>query len=161
MATMRVHFDQQQGRPFLIAAAEITGSRHSQRMSLPIGEGERAEESSEEIQRVCWCSSWRAAADEGYQQRFGCKEKRAAHGGASGGCQKKATVSFRHGHLLHNPSHIEWENIVLREFLAADIQRIEGIGAVRSVFEEVFLGLRIFLHGLVFPEPVATPLHAS
>ena len=42
----------------------------------------------------------------------------------------------------------------------ADIERIEGIGAVGSVFERVFFGLRLLLHGLVLAEAVATSLHS-
>ena len=43
---------------------------------------------------------------------------------------------------------------MLGKFFASDVERVEGIGAVRPVFEEVFLGL-------VFSESVAAPLHAS
>ena len=50
---------------------------------------------------------------------------------------------------------------MLGKFFASDVERVEGIGAVRPVFEEVFLGLWIFFHGLVFSESVAAPLHAS
>lgn len=49
---------------------------------------------------------------------------------------------------------------MLWEILAADIERIEGIGAVGSVFEKVFFGLRLLLHGLVLAEAVATSLHS-
>lgn len=35
------------------------------------------------------------------------------------------------------------------EFLAADIEGIEGIGVAGSVSEKVFFGLRLLLHGLV------------
>lgn len=49
---------------------------------------------------------------------------------------------------------------MLWELLAADIERIEGIGAVGSVFEKVFFGLRLLLHGLVLAEAVATSLHS-
>ena len=47
---------------------------------------------------------------------------------------------------------------MLWELLAADIERIEGIGAVGTVFEEVFFGLRLLLHGLVLAEAVALEL---
>ena len=40
-----------------------------------------------------------------------------------------------------NAAHRQRERIVVREFLAADVEGIEGIGAVGAVFEEVFLGL--------------------
>ena len=42
----------------------------------------------------------------------------------------------------------------------ADIERIEGIGAVGTVFEKVFFGLRLLLHRLVFAEAVASTLHS-
>uniref|UniRef100_UPI003FEFFBD0 hypothetical protein n=1 Tax=Prevotella sp. TaxID=59823 RepID=UPI003FEFFBD0 len=44
---------------------------------------------------------------------------------------------------------------MLWEPLAADVEHIEGIGAVGTVFEEVFFGLRLLLHGLVLAEAVA------
>ncbi|WP_417098089.1 hypothetical protein [Leyella stercorea] len=46
------------------------------------------------------------------------------------------------------------------ELLAAEIEGIEGIGAVGTVFEKVFFGLRLLLHGLVLAEAVATSLHS-
>ena len=49
---------------------------------------------------------------------------------------------------------------MLWEFLAADIEGVEGIGAVGTVFEKVFFGLRLLLHGLVFAEAVASSLHS-
>ena len=49
---------------------------------------------------------------------------------------------------------------MLWELLAADIEGVEGIGAVGTVFEKVFFGLRLLLHGLVFTEAVATSLHS-
>lgn len=49
---------------------------------------------------------------------------------------------------------------MLWELLAADIERIEGIGAVGAVFEKVFFGLRLLLHRLVFTEAVASTLHS-
>ena len=47
---------------------------------------------------------------------------------------------------------------MLWELLAADIERIEGIGAIGSMFEEVFFGLRLLLHGFVLAEAVALEL---
>ena len=47
---------------------------------------------------------------------------------------------------------------MLWELLAADVERIKGIGAVGTVFEEVFFGLRLLLHGLVLAEAVALEL---
>ena len=49
---------------------------------------------------------------------------------------------------------------MLWELLAADIERIEGIGAVGAVFEKVFFGLRLLLHRLVLAEAVASSLHS-
>lgn len=40
----------------------------------------------------------------------------------------------------------------------ADIERIEGIGAVGTVFEKVFFGLGLLLHRLVLAEAVALEL---
>ena len=49
---------------------------------------------------------------------------------------------------------------MLWELLAADIEGVEGIGAVGTVFEKVFFGLRLLLHGLVLAEAVASSLHS-
>lgn len=45
---------------------------------------------------------------------------------------------------------------MVREFLAADVEGIESVGAVGAVFEEVFFGLGELLTGLVFTETVAS-----
>ncbi len=50
---------------------------------------------------------------------------------------------------------------MLRELLTADIQRIEGVRSVRAMFQQVFLRLRLLLHGLVLAESVSPPLHSS
>ena len=49
---------------------------------------------------------------------------------------------------------------MLWELLAADIEGVEGIGAIGAVFEKVFFGLRLLLHTFVFAEAVATSLHS-
>ena len=49
---------------------------------------------------------------------------------------------------------------MLGELFAADIEHIEGIGAVGTVFEKVFFGLRLLLHRLVLAEAVATSLYS-
>lgn len=49
---------------------------------------------------------------------------------------------------------------MLWELLAADIERVEGIGAVGTVFEKVFFGHRLLLHGVVLAEAVASSLHS-
>jgi len=43
------------------------------------------------------------------------------------------------GVFLQYPRHREAESIVIREFLAADVEGIESIGAIGAVFEQVFL----------------------
>ena len=47
---------------------------------------------------------------------------------------------------------------MLWELFAANVEGVEGIGAVGTVFEEVFFGLRLLLHGLVLAEAVALEL---
>ena len=47
-------------------------------------------------------------------------------------------------------------NDLLRELFAPNIECIEGISAIGTVFEEVFLGLGQLLAGLVFVEAVAS-----
>ena len=42
----------------------------------------------------------------------------------------------------------------------ADIERIEGIGTAGTVFEKVFFWFRLFFHGLVLAEAVASSLHS-
>jgi hypothetical protein len=44
---------------------------------------------------------------------------------------------------------------MLWELLGSDVERVESIGAIGVVFEKVFLGLRVLLHGLVLSEAVA------
>ncbi len=47
---------------------------------------------------------------------------------------------------------------MLWELLVADVERVEGIGAVGTVFEKVFFGFRLLLHRLVLSEAVAFTL---
>ena len=49
---------------------------------------------------------------------------------------------------------------MLWKLLAADIEGIEGIGAVGAVFKEVFFGLWLLLHRLVLAEAVATTFYS-
>ena len=49
---------------------------------------------------------------------------------------------------------------MLWELLAADVEGVEGIGAVGTVFEKVFFGLGLLLHTFVFAEAVAPSLHS-
>lgn len=47
---------------------------------------------------------------------------------------------------------------MLWKLFSAGIERVEGIGAVGSVFEKVFFGLGLLLHRLVLAEAVALEL---
>ena len=47
---------------------------------------------------------------------------------------------------------------MLWELLAADVERVEGIGAIGSVFEKVFFGLRLLFLGLVLSVAIAFTL---
>ena len=47
---------------------------------------------------------------------------------------------------------------MLWELFAANVEGVEGIGSVGTVFEEIFFGLRLLLHGLVLAESVALEL---
>ena len=49
---------------------------------------------------------------------------------------------------------------MLWELLAVDIERVESIGAVGTMFEKVFFGLRLLFHRLVLAEAVAPSLHS-
>lgn len=49
---------------------------------------------------------------------------------------------------------------MLWELLAADIERVVGIGAVGAVLQKVFLGFGLLLHGFVFSEAVASSLQS-
>ena len=49
---------------------------------------------------------------------------------------------------------------MLWKLLAADIEGVEGIGAVGAVFEKIFFGFRLLLHRLVLAEAVASSLHS-
>ena len=49
---------------------------------------------------------------------------------------------------------------MLWELLAADVEGVEGIGAVGTVFEKVFFGLRLLLHTFVLAEAVASSLYS-
>lgn len=49
---------------------------------------------------------------------------------------------------------------MLWELFATDIKGIEGIGAIGAVFEKVFFGFGLLLHGFVLAEAVASALHS-
>ena len=61
---------------------------------------------------------------------------------------------------LHHATGVDGIKVVLWELLAADVEGVEGIGAVGTMFEEVLLGLVIFLTGFVLAEAVASSFHA-
>ena len=67
---------------------------------------------------------------------------------------------LRNFNVLSHPTHANWVQIVLWELLAADVEGVEGIGAVGAVFEEVFLRLGLLLHRLVLAEAVSPTLHS-
>ncbi len=67
---------------------------------------------------------------------------------------------LRNFNVLSHPTHANWVQIMLWELLAADVEGVEGIGAVGTVFEKVFFGLRLLFHRLVFAEAVASSLHS-
>ena len=49
---------------------------------------------------------------------------------------------------------------MLWELLAANIEGVEGIGAIGAVFEKVFFGFGLFFHTFVLAEAVASSLHS-
>ena len=55
---------------------------------------------------------------------------------------------------LHHATGVDGIEVMLWELFAADVEGVEGVGAVGAVFEEVLLGLIIFLTGLVLSETV-------
>ena len=63
-------------------------------------------------------------------------------------------------YFLHYTSCIESKNIMLREFLAADVQRIIGIRPIRTMLQQVLFCLSQLLPGLLetIPSP-ADPSH--
>lgn len=49
---------------------------------------------------------------------------------------------------------------MLWKLLVADVERVEGIGFVGTVFEKIFFGLWLLFQTFVLAETVATPLHS-
>lgn len=71
-----------------------------------------------------------------------------------------STLAAASIHLtLQNSTHHDGVNIVLREFFRTDIERIEGICAIGTMLQQVLFRFRLFLHGLVFPEAVASTFY--
>ena len=60
-----------------------------------------------------------------------------------------------------NARNIHAECVAIWKFLAADVERIESVGAVGAVFEEVFFRFGKFLAAFVFSEAVAAAAHAG
>ena len=60
-----------------------------------------------------------------------------------------------------NAGNIHAESVSIWKFLAADIERIESVGAVGAVFEEVFFTLGKFFAAFVLSETVAAAAHAG
>ena len=57
---------------------------------------------------------------------------------------------------LQNSSGVDGNGgAVVGEFFAADVEGVEGVGAVGAVFEEVFFGFGELFTGFVFAEAVA------
>ena len=55
---------------------------------------------------------------------------------------------------LHYATHRHSHDISDREFLAADVEGVESVGAGGAVFEEVFLGFGEFLARLALRKPL-------
>ena len=60
---------------------------------------------------------------------------------------------------LHHPTQRDRVCVMLREFLTADIQCIESICAIGTMLQQVLLRFRLFFHGLVLSEAVASNVH--
>lgn len=61
---------------------------------------------------------------------------------------------------LHRTTNRYVHDVVKREFLAADVEGVECVGAGDAVFEEVFLGFGELLTQLVLAEAVAPSAHS-
>ena len=63
-------------------------------------------------------------------------------------CLKSWDIFRKFWKKLHNAIHIHGHirHLPLRKLLAPDIHRIEGIPAVRAVFKQVFIRLRLLFH---------------
>ena len=63
-------------------------------------------------------------------------------------CLKSWDILRKFWKKLHNAIHIHGHirHLPLRKLLAPDIHRIEGIPAVREVFKQVFIRLRLLFH---------------
>ena len=74
---------------------------------------------------------------------------------------KRQADNFSDSENLYDARCWQCESIPVREFFAADVEGIEGVGAVGAVFEEVFFGLCELFAGLVFAEAVASAAYTS
>ena len=64
-------------------------------------------------------------------------------------------------YFLHHTPCIESKNIMLREFLAADVQRIIGIRPIRTMLQQVLFRLSQLLPGLLLLEAIPSPADPS
>ena len=64
-------------------------------------------------------------------------------------------------YFLHYTHCIESKNIMLREFLAADVQRIIGIRPIRTMLQQVLFRLSQLLPGLLLLEAIPSPADPS
>ena len=64
-------------------------------------------------------------------------------------------------YFLHYTPCIESKNIMLREFLAADVQRIIGIRPIRTMLQQVLFRLSQLLPGLLLLEAIPSPADPS
>ena len=61
---------------------------------------------------------------------------------------------------LHHPTCPDGIDVVLGELLAADVEGVEGIGAIGAVLQEILFRLGVFLLRLVLAETIAATLDA-
>lgn len=69
-------------------------------------------------------------------------------------------IAQKYRNKSNNARNIDRESVTIWKFLAADVERIESVGAVGAVFEEVFFRFGKFLAAFVFSETVAAAAHA-
>ena len=62
--------------------------------------------------------------------------------------------------FLHDTAEGDWVCVMLGEPFTADVKRIESVGAVGSMLEQVFFGFGLLLHRLVLMKAVSTPLYS-
>ena len=70
-------------------------------------------------------------------------------------------IAQKYRNKSNNARNIDRESVSIWEFFAADVESIEGVGAVGAVFEEVFFRFGKFLAAFVFAEAIAAAAHAG